>query len=106
MEEPEKQKTTLESKVKSTESRAESTEFLEASAKEATNTKLNEEVAKTHRLEGEFKDLSIKYSQKEVELDEVSKTTQNLSEQVNELVAEWKNFEQAPEPIATLFASE
>jgi hypothetical protein len=37
---------------------------------------------------------------------QVSKTTQNLSEQVNELVAEWKNFEQAPEPIATLFASE
>jgi hypothetical protein len=31
-----------------------------------------EEVAKTHRLEGEFKDLSIKYSQKEVELDEVT----------------------------------
>jgi hypothetical protein len=43
VEEPEKQKTTLESKVKSTESRAESTEFLEASAKEATNTKLNGE---------------------------------------------------------------
>jgi hypothetical protein len=36
----------------------------------------------------------------------VSKTTRNLLEQVNELVVELKNFEQAPEPIATLFASE